>query len=51
MWSIENGGAVNAHGYDQFGVRPVVSLVPNITISGGSGTEGSPYTLNGIIYP
>ena len=51
LWSIENGGAVNAHGYDQFGVRPVVSLVPNITISGGSGTEGSPYTLNGIIYP
>ena len=51
LWSVEYGGGLNGHGYDAFGVRPVVSLVPNITISGGSGTESSPYTLNGITYP
>lgn len=51
LWSVEYGGGIVGHGYDAFGVRPVVSLVPNITISGGSGTESSPYTLNGITYP
>ena len=31
-------------------VRPVLYLVPGITIKDGAGTESSPYRINGIIY-
>ena len=29
-----------------FGLRPAISLVSNITISGGSGTSEDPYVIN-----
>ena len=49
--SVNANGFVGGAGYSEGGVRLVVSLAPNVTISGGSGTESSPYTLNRITYP
>lgn len=52
LWSVLNAGTVTSTNnfLDDIGVRPVVSLVSNVIISDGSGTETSPYTLEGITY-
>ena len=39
----------NSEGYsigNTGGIRPVVTLKAGVKITGGSGTEGSPYTLS-----
>ena len=50
VWFVGANGAIWSHINVTGGLRPVVSLVPNITITGGSGADTAPYTLNGITY-
>ena len=40
-------GVLNSHNvYNRYGLRPAISLVSSITISGGSGTSEDPYVAN-----
>ena len=49
FWGVSGGrGGLNNYGvnYSGGGVRPSISLVSSITISGGSGTAEDPYVVN-----
>ena len=49
MWYMNHGGKIgnSVYRYDHYcwGVRPVVSLVAGVYITGGDGTEGNEYVL------
>ena len=49
-YSGTSGGRCVTDAAKTAGVRPVISLVTDLTIKDGSGTESSPYRLNGIDY-
>ena len=45
VWSIKNDQiSVNSTVHKQY-LKPVINLISNVQITGGSGTSGDPYTL------
>ena len=46
-WFVDSSGSLSSIGalYNNYGVRPVVSLAPSIEISSGSGTSTDPYIV------
>ena len=46
LYLIENGILYNYYGsYDDYGTRPLISLIPGIKILGGDGTSTTPYLV------
>ena len=46
VWSVDSGSLGNPGVNIIYGLRPAISLVSDITISGGSGTSEDPYVIN-----
>ena len=46
VWFVLSGNLNNNYVYNNNGLRPAISLVSDITISGGSGTSEDPYVIN-----
>lgn len=45
VFLVENNGNINAFAYDRSGLRPVINIRSDVTIS-GDGTMESPYTIS-----
>ena len=45
LYVEEDGSVLSCDSLNGFGIRPVLTLKANTTISGGDGTEGNPYRL------
>ena len=48
IWVVDGNGGhfISADVNNNYSIRPAISLVSNITISGGSGTSEDPYVIN-----
>ena len=47
VFAVDSNGTLNvSYVNDAYGVRPVINLKANATISGGNGTSGSPYVIS-----
>ena len=46
VWLVDSGYLYAELGFNNSGLRPVISLVYSTTISGGSGTSEDPYVVN-----
>ena len=49
VYEIANTGLMRLYTTSQsIGTRPVINLLPTVTVSGGTGTYNNPYVVNGI---
>ena len=46
VWDVDNGSLINYRANNDIGVRPVVTLKPDVKITSGDGSSSSPYQLS-----